>query len=165
MYAAVVALEARIRLVGVVMRDVCCTYYEHTDHRDHADHDSEAIIVPASAVCEPKDRAVYITMWSHDPKWYNYGEYTQNMQNEHDCFRQWQTLGEKYIEQRTANDNAHRQQGLVPRLDLVSRRIESSESEDKGCLQTSQSLAQTFLSQFCSPLKRRRHRETFAIQG
>ena len=147
------------------MRGVCCTYYEHANHRNHTDHDSEAIIVPASAVREPEDRVVYIAMWSHNPKWYNYGEYTQNMQNEHDCFRQWQTLGEKYIEQRTANDNAHRQQGLVPRLDLVSRRIESSESEDEGCLQTSQSLAQTILSQLYSPPKMKRHRETFASRG
>lgn len=87
MYAAVVALAARIRSVEVLMRGVCCTYYEHANHRNHTDHNSEAIIVPASAVREPEDRVVYIAMWSHDPKWYNYGEYAQNMQNEHDCFR------------------------------------------------------------------------------
>lgn len=89
MYAAVVALEAKFRLAEVVMRGVRCTHYEHANHRNHTDHYSEAIIVPASAVREPEDRVVYMVMWSHDPKWYNYGENTKNMQNEHYCFRQW----------------------------------------------------------------------------
>jgi len=74
------------------------TYYEHSNHGNHTNHDSEAIIVPASAVCEVEDRIVYVAMWRQDPKWYHDYEYTQDMENEDDCFGQWQPPGEEDVE-------------------------------------------------------------------
>ena len=115
-------------------RKGCVTYNEHTDHRYHTDHDSEAVVVPASAVSELEYRLVYVTMWSHDPEWYDDAEHTQNMKHEDNRFCQWQTLGQEYIEERTANDNAHCKQGLMPCLYFVTRRAKCSEAEDKGCL-------------------------------